>query len=86
MNFHKLLCDLVMRYCCGYMSGARCRLFACGPADVTAFPKPLISCHISVQTGFTFLVLAYLGCPEKRPLNWCSSNLCLTGVCVVTTH
>jgi len=25
---------------CGYLSGARCRLFACGPADATAIPKP----------------------------------------------
>ena len=25
---------------CGYLSGARCRLFAYGPADATAFPKP----------------------------------------------
>jgi len=25
---------------CGYLSGARFRLFACGPADATAVPKP----------------------------------------------
>ena len=25
---------------CGYLSGARCRLFAYGPADATAIPKP----------------------------------------------
>jgi len=24
---------------CGYLSGARCRLFACGPADTTAIPQ-----------------------------------------------
>jgi len=29
-----------MRCWCGYLSGARCRLFACGPADATAIPKP----------------------------------------------
>jgi len=29
-----------MRYWCGYVSGARCRLFAYGPADATAIPKP----------------------------------------------
>ena len=26
--------------CCGYLSGATCRLFAYGPADATAVPKP----------------------------------------------
>jgi len=26
----------VVRYWCGYLSGARCKLFAYGPADVTA--------------------------------------------------
>jgi len=29
----------VLRYWCGYLSGARCRLFAYGPADATAIPK-----------------------------------------------
>jgi len=31
----------VTRLWCGYLSGARCRLFACGPADATAISKPL---------------------------------------------
>jgi len=30
----------VFRCWCGYLSGARCRLFACGRADATAIPKP----------------------------------------------
>ena len=30
----------VMRCWCGYLSGAKCRLFACGPAAATAIPKP----------------------------------------------
>jgi len=30
----------VMRCCCGYLSGARCTLLACGPADATTIPKP----------------------------------------------
>jgi len=30
----------VMRCWCGYLSGARCRLFAYGPSDATAIPKP----------------------------------------------
>jgi len=29
-------------------------------------PNPLISCLIYIQTGFTFLVQAYAGCPEKK--------------------
>ena len=29
----------VVRCWCGYLSGARCRLFACDPADATAIPK-----------------------------------------------
>jgi len=29
-----------MRCWCGYLSGARCRLFAYGPADAAAIPKP----------------------------------------------
>jgi len=28
-------------------SGARCWLFACGPADATVSPKPIISCLVS---------------------------------------
>ena len=56
----------VMRCWCGYLSGVRCRLFACGPADVTAIRNPIISCLIYIQTGFTFLVMAYPGCPGKE--------------------
>ena len=29
----------------------------------------IVSCFIKFQTGLTFLVPAYHGCPEKRPLN-----------------
>jgi len=36
----------VMRCWCGYLSGARCRLFAYGPADATASQNPIISCLI----------------------------------------
>ena len=35
---------------------------------------PIISSFIKIQTGLTFLVLAYPGCPEKRPLNGCLSD------------
>jgi len=55
-----------MRGWFGYLSGARCKLFAYGPADATASKKPTISCLILVQTGFTFLVPAYPDCPEKE--------------------
>ena len=35
-------------------------------------PLPLIvSCFSKIQIGFTFLVLAHLGSPGKRPLNRC---------------
>jgi len=51
----------------GYLSGVRCRL-AYGPL----MPLPLtVSCFSKIQIGFTFLVLAYLGSPGKRPLNVC---------------
>ena len=44
-------------------------MFAYGPADATASPNPIISCVIEIQTGFTFLVLAYPGCPGKEAVN-----------------
>jgi len=35
-------------------------------------PLPLtVSCFSKIQIGFTFLVLAYVGSPEKGPLNGC---------------
>jgi len=50
---------------------SRCRLFAYGPADATAVPKLIVSCLIlKVQTGFTFLVPAYPGCPGKEVIKW----------------
>jgi len=42
----------VMRCWCGYLPGARCRLFAHGPADDTASQNHAISCLISIQIGF----------------------------------
>ena len=34
-------------------------------------PLPLtVSCFSKVQIGFTFLVLAHLGSPEKRAVKW----------------
>ena len=36
----------VMQCWCGYLSGARCRLFAYGPSDATASPNTIIFCLI----------------------------------------
>jgi len=36
----------VMGCWCGYLTGARCRLFTCGPADATASQNPIFSCVI----------------------------------------
>ena len=59
----------VMTYWCGYLFGARCRLFACGPADASAIPIPRYFLPDLNPDLFTSLVLAYQGCPGKRPLN-----------------
>jgi len=37
---HPACINWLMRCWSGYLSGARCRLFAYGPADATAIPKP----------------------------------------------
>ena len=65
-----------MRCWCGYLRGARCRLFAYGPADATArhpkTPSSLASVNsirvLPFQYWLTQVVL------EKRPLNGCSSS------------
>ena len=43
---HPACKNWVMRCWCGYLSGARSRLFAYGPADATASQNPIISCLI----------------------------------------
>jgi len=48
---------------CGYLSEARCKWFAYGPAAIT---DPIIPCFIKIQIGLTFLVPAYPGCPRKE--------------------
>ena len=50
-------------------------MFAYGPTHTTASPNPINSCLISIQTGFTFLVLVYPGCPRKKAVKpvYCSS-------------
>ena len=63
---HPVCKNWLIRCWCGYLSGARCRLFAYGLADVIAIAIPIIFCLILIQTGFTFLVLAYPGRPGKE--------------------
>ena len=73
---HPACKNWVMRCCYSFLSEARCRLFAYGPADATASQNPIISCLVEIQTGFTFLVPAYPGCPGKEAVKWvyCSSS------------
>ena len=56
----------VMRCWCGYLSEVRCRLFAYGPADATAIPKPRHSLPRINQDWVTFVVPGYPGCPGKE--------------------
>ena len=51
---------------CGYVSEAKCRLFAYGPVDATVIPKPQhLLPHLNPDL-FTFLVPAYPGCPGNE--------------------
>jgi len=67
---HPTCKNWVMRCWCGYLSGPRCKLFAYGPADADAIPKPHHLLLIQIQTGFTFLVPAYPGCPGEEAIKW----------------
>ena len=55
-------------------------MFAYGPADATAVPKPQHLRLIKIQTDFTLLEPAYPGCPGKEAVNkgvrflWCVHN------------
>jgi len=60
-----------MRCWHGYLSGARCKWFACGPDDAKCC-HPVISCFMKIQNGLTFQVLAYRGCPGKEAIEWVS--------------
>ena len=60
----------VMRCWHGYLSGQRCKWFACGPADVTATPSSLASRLLQpFRCRLTQVIL------EKRPLNACLSTV-----------
>ena len=66
----------LMMCCCGYLSGAMCRLFACGPADATAFTKPhRLMPHLNPNWFYlsgTWLTQVVM---EKRLLNGCCSSV-----------
>ena len=64
-----------MRCLCGCLSGARCTLFAYGPADATAIPKPH---HLLPHLNPDWL---YLSCTNLPRLSWKRGRL--TGVIVV---
>jgi len=51
-----------MRCWCGYLSGARCRLFTYSPADATTVPKPN---HLLPRLYPDWLYLSP-GCPGKK--------------------
>jgi len=59
----------VVRYWHGYLSGARCKWFPYGPADVTAAPLTLAP----VKSRMVYLYGAGLARLEKSPLT-CSSS------------
>jgi len=60
---HPTCKNWVVRYWHGYLSGARCKWFAYGPADATATPSSLAPVK---SEWFTFLVPAYPGCPGEK--------------------
>jgi len=64
---HPVCKNWVVRYWRGYLSGARCKWFAYGPADATATPSSLAQQN---PEWFAFLVSAYLGCPGKKAIKW----------------
>ena len=79
---HPACKNWVMRCWCGCLSGARCRLFAYGPADATASPRPHLSSSLVLPFWYwlTQVVL------EKRPLNGCSSSNILCCILLATRY
>jgi len=65
----------------GYLSGARCR-FAYGPAGTTAILCLLLQ-EIQIGFGFTFLVLAHPGSPDKIQRAVKCSNSYALYACVI---
>jgi len=62
-----------MRCWCGYLSGARCRLFAYGPADATAIPKtPSYLASFKSRLVLPFWYWLTQVVLENRPLTRCN--------------
>jgi len=57
-----------MKYWNGYLPGARCRVFAYGPADAIAVQNPHHFCLVGMQNGFVYLVLAFQGSHGKEAI------------------
>ena len=62
---------LLAIFSCGYLSAARCSLFAYGPADATAIPAPSLASFKS-RLVFPFWYRLNQVVLEKRPLTGCS--------------
>jgi len=58
---HPACKNWVMRCLCGYLSAARCRLFAYGSADATAIPKPH---HLLLRLNPDWFYLSGTGLPR----------------------
>ena len=72
---HPVYKNWLMRWWCGYLSGARCRLFAYGPADASAIQKPYhLLPHINLDWFYLSNYRLTRVVLEKRPLNRCSSS------------
>jgi len=59
-----------MRCWCGYLSGAKCKWFAYGPADATATPSSLASL---CPEWFSLSGTGLLKCPGKKAVKWVCS-------------
>ena len=64
---------------CGYLSEARCRLFAYGPADVTAIPKPH---HLLPHLNPEWFYLSGTGCSSTFLMSFATHVAKLSWCCV----
>jgi len=62
----------MVRYWCGYLSAARCKWFAYGPADATTTPSSLTP--VKSRMVYSFWCQLTQGVPDKRPLNGHTSS------------
>jgi len=85
---HPACKNWVMRCWCGYFSGARCRLFAYGPADATAIPRPNhLLLHLNPVLLFWYWLTQVV--PENGSLNACNigmSILCEYAIATYFSH